>query len=52
MSKHEVIDSMIIFIENAEKELQASKMCNDTKQKTDIVNSILNKLEKEIAYEN
>ena len=38
--------------EKEERNLQASKMVNDTKAKTDIVNSILDELEREINDEN
>jgi len=53
MNNEEIIEDMITFIEEAERDLQASKMSSDTKTvKTDIVNNILNKLEKEISDEN
>ncbi len=52
MTKEEVIDNMISFIEREERNLQASKMANDNKVKTDLVNSILNELERETSDEN
>ena len=52
MTKEEIIENMISFIEKEERNLQASKMVNDTKTKTDIVNSILDELEREINNEN
>jgi len=52
MTKEEIIENMISFIEKEERNLQASKMVNDTKAKTDIVNSILDELEREINDEN
>lgn len=53
MSKEEIVNEMISYIENAEKDLQASKLSNDSKVvKTDIVNSILDELEKKINNEN
>lgn len=53
MNKDEVIENMILFIEEAERNLQASKMSNEPKSaKTDVVNNILDKLEKETKDEN
>jgi hypothetical protein len=52
MTKEEIVENMISFIEKEERNLQASKMANDTKFKTDIVNSILDELEREINDEN
>lgn len=52
MTKEEIIENMISFIEKEERNLQASKMVNETKAKTDIVNSILDELEREINDEN
>ena len=47
MNKEEIVENMISFIEEAEKNLQASKMSNEPKSaKTDVVNNILDKLEK------
>lgn len=53
MNRSEVVETMIAFVEDAERNLQASKMSNDTKSaKTDVVNNILDKLEKEVTNEN
>lgn len=52
MTKEEIVKNMIEFIENEERNLQASKMANDNKVKTDIVNSVLEELEREINDEN
>lgn len=52
MTKEEIVKSMIEFIENEERNLQASKMANENKAKTDIVNSVLEELEREISDEN
>ena len=52
MNKEEIIKNMIEFIENEERNLQASKMTNDNKAKKDIVNSVLEELECEINDEN
>ena len=52
MTKEEIVQDMISFIENEERNLQASKMTTDNKGKTDIVNSILDRLEREVSDEN
>lgn len=53
MNKKEVVENLISYIEEAERNLQASKMSNELKSvKTDIVNNILDELEKEIKNEN
>lgn len=52
MTKEEIVKNMILFIEKEERNLQASKMANDNKGKTDIVNSILDELERETSDEN
>ncbi len=53
MNNEDIVENMISFIEEAERDLQASKLSSGTNtQKTDIVNSILDKLEKEITDEN
>lgn len=52
MTKEEIVKNMIMFIEKEERNLQASKMANDNKGKTDIVNSILDELERETSDEN
>lgn len=53
MNKEEVVENLISYIEEAERNLQASKMSNEPKSvKTDIVNNILDELEKEIKNEN
>jgi hypothetical protein len=53
MNKEEIVQHMISYIETAEKELQAAKMSSDSKTvKTDIVNGIVNELERMISDEN
>lgn len=52
MTKDEVVKNMIDFIEKEEIYLQASKMVNDSKVKPDIVNRILDELEREVSNEN
>ena len=53
VNKEEIIENMIQYIEEEERNLQAARMSNDSKAaKTDIVNGILNRLEKEIKHEN
>lgn len=53
VNKEEVVKDMIQYIEEEERNIQAARTANDSKiAKTDIVNRILNKLEKEMNYEN
>lgn len=52
MTKEKIVANMISFIEKEERNFQASKMTNDNKIKTDIVNRILEELEREINNEN
>ncbi len=52
MNKNDIIQNMVKFIEDKEKSLQASKLSTDTQAKTDVVKSILNKLDEEIENEN
>lgn len=53
MNKEEAVNHMISFVEEAEKELQAARLTSDAKSvKNDIVNNILEKLEKETSDEN
>lgn len=52
MNKNDVIQNMVKFIEDKEKSLQASKLSTDTQAKTDVVKSILDKLDEEIENEN
>lgn len=52
MTKDEIVKSMIDFIEKEEVYLQTSKMVNDSKVKPDIVNRILDELERTVSNEN
>lgn len=52
MNKNDVIQNMVKFIEDKEKSLQASKLSTDAQAKTDVVKSILDKLDEEIENEN
>lgn len=53
MNKEMVVEDMIKYIEEAERNLQAAIMANESKTaKADIVNKILKKLERETADEN
>ncbi len=53
MNKDEVVEKVISYIESAEKDLQASKISNETKgSKVDIVNGILGLLDQEVIDEN
>ena len=51
-SKEETISHMISFIEDAERELQAANLAGESKTaRADIVNAILNELEREVEDE-
>lgn len=53
MNKQKIVQNMISYIENAERDLQAAKLAGETKAaRADIVNAILNELEREIKNEN
>lgn len=52
MNDKKIVENMIAFIEEKERQLQAQKLSTDTTAKNDIVKSILDKLEKEISDEN
>ena len=46
-----MVKNMITFIEEKEKELQASNLTSESKSKNEMVNSILDRLEKEAENE-
>ena len=46
-----IVKHMIDFIEEKEKQLQASKFANDNQAKADVVKSILDELERETKNE-
>lgn len=53
MNKEAVVQHMIEFIEESERDLQAAILANETKTaKADVVNRILKELECEMADEN
>lgn len=52
MSDNNIVNNMISFIEDKEKQLQADKMLGENAAKNDIVKSILDELEKEVSNEN
>lgn len=53
VNKEEIVKNMIQYIEEEERNLQVARIANDSKiAKTDIINGILEKLEKELNYEN
>lgn len=53
MSKEEIVKNMISYIEEAERDLQAANFASESRStKNDIVNSILNELEREVKDEN
>lgn len=52
MNKDEIVNHMISYIEDAERDLQAANMAGESRtSRTDIVNSILNELEREVKNE-
>ena len=52
MNKTEIARNMIAFIEEKERDLQASKLSNDKQARTDIVKAILDRLDGEVTNEN
>ena len=52
MNENDVVKNMIKFIEDKEYQLQAEKMLGENSAKNDIVKSILDELDKEVANEN
>lgn len=51
MNENDVVKNMIKFIEDKERQLQAEKMLGENSAKNDIVKSILDELDKEVANE-
>lgn len=52
MNRKETVKHMISYIEEIERNLQAANFAGESKNsKTDIVNSILNELEREVKDE-
>ena len=52
MNDNGVVNNMIAFIEEKEKQLQAEKMLGENSAKNDIVKAILDELEREVSNEN
>ena len=52
MSDNGVVNNMIAFIEEKEKQLQTEKMLGENAARNDIVKAILKQLEKEVSNEN
>ena len=52
MSDNGVVNNMIAFIEEKEKQLQAEKMLGENSAKNDIVKAILDELAREVSNEN
>ena len=52
MNENDVVKNMIQFIEDKEHQLQTEKMLGENSAKNDIVKSILDELDKEVANEN
>ena len=51
MSENAVVQRMIEFIEEKERQVQAAKIANDNQIKTSVVKSILDELEREMNNE-
>lgn len=53
MNKEEIVKNMISYIENAERDLQATNLAGETRttRSDHLVNAILNELEREIKNE-
>lgn len=52
MNEQAVVDKMITFIQEKERELQANKMSADNHAKSDIVKLIMDELERETTNAN
>lgn len=52
MNENDIVKNIIGFIEEKEHRLQAEKMLGENSAKNDIVKSILDELDKEVANEN
>ena len=52
MNEQAIVDKMIGFINEKERELQANKMSADKNIKNDVVKMILDELEREMSNEN
>lgn len=52
MNDSNVVNNMIDFIEEREKQLQAEKMLGENAARNDIVKAILKQLDKEVSDEN
>ncbi|WP_158523399.1 hypothetical protein [Clostridium taeniosporum] len=52
MNNDEVVKKMIDFIEEKERQLQVAKFVNNSRAKSDIVNSIIFQLDREVNDEN
>ena len=52
MNKKKVVQHMIDYIEESERDLQAALLANETKKKkADIINKILKELDREVGNE-
>ena len=52
MSDEKIVQHMIDFIDEKEREIQAKKVANDVQAKNDVVKAILKELERETSDEN
>lgn len=51
MSSNQIVQNMISFIEEKERDMQAAKATGNVKSKSDVVNQILAELEKQMKGE-
>ncbi len=52
MSNQKIVNNLVSFIEEKERQLQAEKMVGESQAKNDIVKAILDELDKEVSNEN
>ena len=52
MSNQKIVNNLVSFIEENERQLQAEKMVGESQAKNDIVKAILDELDKEVSNEN
>lgn len=52
MNNTDIVQNMIRFIEEKERQLQTDKLSNESQVKNDIVKAIMDELEKEVKNEN
>ena len=52
MSDEKIVERLIHFVENVEKEANTNKLVKNRRAKNDVVKSILDELEREMNHEN